>query len=102
METSETPDTPQADLISCRVIDNSSTDKAIRELVRMQGVIALLTGHDVLIVGMSGFNVSKEKLAKIGKIYNEELNNPLVKGKLKKVFFVKENTASSNKLHNRN
>ena len=41
------------------------------------------------IVGMNGFNVSKDRLAQIGKIYNEELNNPLVKGKLKKVFFAK-------------
>ncbi len=55
----------------------------------MQGVMALLTGHDVLIVGMNGFNVSKDRLAQIGKIYNEELSNPLVKGKLKKVFFAK-------------
>ena len=86
--------TSQIDLISCNVIDESSTDQAIRELVRMQGVMALLTGHDVLIVEMIGFNVSKEKLAKIGTIYNDELNNPLVEGKLKKVFFVKEGGSS--------
>ncbi len=79
----------KVELISCNTIENSSTDQAIRELVRMQGVMALLTGHDVLIVGMNGFNVSKDRLAQIGKIYNEELSNPLVKGKLKKVFFAK-------------
>lgn len=79
----------KVELISCNTIEDSSTDQTIRELVRMQGVMALLTEHDVLIVGMNGFNVSKDRLAQIGKIYNEELSNPLVKGKLKKVFFAK-------------
>ena len=82
----------QADLITCRIINetNFQNDQAIREIIRMQSVIAIVTGHDVLMIDMIGFNVSPERLAQIGKIYSEEINNPLVRGKLKKIFFIKE------------
>ena len=82
----------QADLITCRIINetNFQNDQAIREIIRMQSVIAIVTGHDVLMIDMIGFNVSPERLAQIGKIYSEEINNPLVRGKLKKIFFLKE------------
>ena len=79
----------KVDLISVNAVTNASTDQEIRELVRMQGVLALITGHDVLIISMRGFDVTQQRLVEIGKIYNEELNNPLIQGKFKKVIFIK-------------
>ena len=82
----------QIDLITCKIVNGSNfqNDQEIRELIRMQSVIAIVTGHDSLMIDMIGFNVSPERLAQIGKIYSEEINNPLVRGKLKKIFFIKE------------
>ncbi|MBQ9335657.1 MAG: hypothetical protein IJS10_03885 [Alphaproteobacteria bacterium] len=99
--TSDAPRQPHAsfkvDLISANAVTNATTDQEIRELVRMQGVIALITGHDVLIISMRGFDVSQKRLVEIGKIYNEELNNPLIQGKFKKVMFIKENATTQSK-----
>ena len=96
-ETKQSHSSFKVDLISANAVTNAATDQEIRELVRMQGVIALITGHDVLIISMRGFDVTQKRLVEIGKIYNEELNNPLIREKLKKVIFIKEAETTQSK-----
>ena len=77
------------DLISSPQITNQNfSEDNVRYLIVQQYFIALATGHDEIIVPMSGFNVSKRNLVKIGNIYKKELTNSLFKGKFKKVIFV--------------
>ncbi len=57
------------------------SESEIRKIIQMQITIAIITGHDVLITSSYGDE-------SIAKIYTGVLNDPLVKGKLKKVLIV--------------
>lgn len=65
------------------------------EMARMQIFFAAISKHDVLIIDISGMNIQPNEIDEIHNIYQKQLANPLVKGKLKKVLFVTSSSVTN-------
>lgn len=77
------------DVISSNVNTTILADiKSMKEIARLQCLIAILSGHNSLVVDMTGLNLTSDRLEAISKIYAKESANPLIKGKLKNVLFI--------------
>lgn len=83
------------DLITSHINNNFPlNDQSWIEMARMQSIFAVISKHDVLIIDISGLNIPQNEIDKIRNIYKNELANPLIKGKLKKVLFVISNSVT--------
>ena len=78
------------DLISSRTVtDQNFSEGEVEYLIKMQYFIALATGHNVLIIPMEGFKVSTNNARTIANLYKKLLEDPMFKGKIKYIIFVK-------------
>lgn len=83
------------DLITSHINNNFPlNDQSWIEMARMQSIFAVISKHDVLIIDISGLHIPQNEIDKIRNIYKNELANPLIKGKLKKVLFVISNSVT--------
>lgn len=66
-----------------------SPEDELREQIWTQVALAILTGHDVLVTGYFGCVDGKNDIngKTVGKLFDEVLNDPIFKNKLKRVIF---------------